>query len=198
MAIMLFDKLTADCSEKYTMSIRLRPGGLSFSAYNRSVHDAFFYKELELDRSKPYARALEDCFFECPFLTWAYKRIQVVCETSQYTIVPKEIFEEEWGEKEREYKYHIIDLEDKLNGSTSYSLHDDSTLDTQLETIKSEYKNKFQDLLMKIYESADDEWENRSNEYQKTIRELEQEIDDLNEELQSKYEDDEDHGADFY
>ena len=54
----------------------------------------------------------------------------------------KEIFEEEWGEKEREYKYHIIDLEDKLNGSTSYSLHDDSTLDTQLETIKSEYKNK--------------------------------------------------------
>lgn len=110
----------------------------------------------------------------------------------------KEIFEEEWGEKEREYKYHIIDLEDKLNGSTSYSLHDDSTLDTQLETIKSEYKNKFQDLLMKIYELADDEWENRSNEYQKTIRELEQEIDDLNEELQSKYEDDEDHGADFY
>ena len=95
MAIMLFDKLTADCSEKYTMSIRLRPGGLSFSAYNRSVHDAFFYKELELDRSKPYVRALEDCFFECPFLTWAYKRIQVVCETSQYTIVPKEIFEEE-------------------------------------------------------------------------------------------------------
>ncbi len=92
---MLLDRLTVDCSEKYTMSIRLRPGGLSFSAYSRFMHDAFFYKEFELDRSKPYALALEDCFFDCPFLAWPYKRVQVVCETSQYTVVPKEIFEEE-------------------------------------------------------------------------------------------------------
>lgn len=92
---MLFDKLTADCAEKYTMSIRLRPGGLSFSAYNRSMEERFFYKELDFDRTKPYVSALKDCFFEHDFLTWPYKRVQVVCVTPQYTIVPKEIFDEE-------------------------------------------------------------------------------------------------------
>ena len=107
----------------------------------------------------------------------------------------KEIFEEEWGMKEREYKDRIIELGDSHKDASQIY---DFDLDTQLETIKSEYKNKFQDLLMKVYESFDDEWENRCNEYQTMIRELEQEIDDLTEQLQSKYDDDEDHGADFY
>ena len=49
MAINLSDKLTADHSENYIMSIRLRSGGLSFSAYSPSVSESFFYRDVEFD-----------------------------------------------------------------------------------------------------------------------------------------------------
>ena len=73
MAINLSDKLTADHSENYIMSIRLRSGGLSFSAYSPSVNESFFYRDVEFDRTRPYVSSLKECFFENDFLTWFYK-----------------------------------------------------------------------------------------------------------------------------
>ena len=94
MAIHLSDKLTADYSENYIMSIRLRSGGLSFSAYSPSVNESLFYRDIEFDRTKPYVSSLKECFFENDFLTWFYKQVNVVCVTPQYTLVPKEVFQE--------------------------------------------------------------------------------------------------------
>ena len=94
MAINLSDKLTADHSENYIMSIRLRSGGLSFSAYSPSVSESFFYRDVEFDRTRPYISSLKECFFENDFLTWFYKQVNVVCVTSQYTLVPAAVFQE--------------------------------------------------------------------------------------------------------
>ncbi len=94
MSINLSDKLTADHSENYIMSIRLRSGGLSFSAYNPSVNESFFYRDIEFDRTKPYVSSLKECFFENDFLTWFYKQVNVVCATSRYTLVPAAVFQE--------------------------------------------------------------------------------------------------------
>ena len=94
MAINLSDKLTADHSENYIMSIRLRSGGLSFSAYSPSVSESFFYRDVEFDRTRPYVSSLKECFFENDFLTWFYKQVNVVCVTSQYTLVPAAVFQE--------------------------------------------------------------------------------------------------------
>lgn len=99
MAIDLSDKLTSDHSENYIMSIRLRSGGLSFSAYSPSVNESFFYRDIEFDRTKPYISSLKECFFENDFLTWFYKRVNVVCVTSQYTLVPAAVFEEKQKEE---------------------------------------------------------------------------------------------------
>ena len=60
MAINLSDKLTADHSENYIMSIRLRSGGLSFSAYSPSVSESFFYRDVEFDRTRPYISSLKE------------------------------------------------------------------------------------------------------------------------------------------
>lgn len=95
MAINISDKLLADHAEEYIMSIRLRSDGLSFSVYNPSANRSFLYKNLDFDRSKPYMSSLKEFFFEHEFLTWSYKRIQVVCFSSQYTLVPKEIYKED-------------------------------------------------------------------------------------------------------
>ena len=94
MAINLSDKLTADHSENYIMSIRLRSGGLSFSAYSPSVSESFFYRDVEFDRTRPYISSLKECFFENDFLTWFYRQVNVVCVTSQYTLVPAAVFQE--------------------------------------------------------------------------------------------------------
>ena len=97
MAINLSDKLTADHSENYIMSIRLRSGGLSFSAYSPSVSESFFYRDVEFDRTRPYISSLKECFFENDFLTWFYKQVNVVCVTFQYTLVPAAVFQySEW------------------------------------------------------------------------------------------------------
>ena len=64
MTISIPDTLTTDNSEKYIVSIRLRSGGLSFSAYSPSVSESFFYRDVEFDRTRPYVSSrLEEVSF---------------------------------------------------------------------------------------------------------------------------------------
>lgn len=98
MTISISDKLTVDNSEKYILSIRLWPGGFSFYGYNPSESESLFYRETEFDRTKSYISSLKEFFFENEFLSYMYKQILVVCVSSQYTLVPKEVF----CEKEKE------------------------------------------------------------------------------------------------
>ena len=94
MAISIPDTLTADNSGKYIMSIRLRSDGLSFSGYCPSESESFFYRNMEFDRTKPYISSLKEFFFGHEFLTYSYKRTNLVYVTSQYTVVPEEVFTE--------------------------------------------------------------------------------------------------------
>lgn len=82
------DTLTADSSERYTMSIRLWPGGLSFSGYIASTNGSFFYREVPFDRGVPYISALKECFFANECLSWTYKRLNLVCSSPRYLLVP--------------------------------------------------------------------------------------------------------------
>lgn len=92
MSVSMPDTLTADSSGKYIMSIRLRSDGLSFSGYSPSESESFFYRNVEFDRTKPYISSLKEFFFEHEFLTYSYRRTNLVCVTPQYTVVPEEIF----------------------------------------------------------------------------------------------------------
>lgn len=88
------DTLTAENSEKYKMSIRLWPGGLSFLGAIPSEKDTFFYDSTTLDKTKPYIQALKDVFFEHAFFTYPYKETSIICTGTQYTMVPETVFEE--------------------------------------------------------------------------------------------------------
>ena len=79
MTISIPDTLTTDNSEKYIVSIRLRSGGLSFSGYDPSAGGSFFYRETEFDRAVSFISSLKEFFFAHEFLTWTYKRINVIC-----------------------------------------------------------------------------------------------------------------------
>ena len=93
------DTLTAGNSEKYTVSIRLWPGGLSFAGWISSEKDSFFYVKTETDRKKRYDFLIKDLFFAHPFFSYVYKQIYVVSVNRQYTLVPATIFEEKQKEQ---------------------------------------------------------------------------------------------------
>ncbi|MDR1879723.1 MAG: DUF3822 family protein [Tannerellaceae bacterium] len=88
MTISIPDTLTIDYSEQYMMSIRLRPGGLSFSAYNPSEGQSFFFREVEFTRAIPYIASLKEVFFANDFLSWTYKRTHILSVSPQYMLVP--------------------------------------------------------------------------------------------------------------
>ena len=94
MAINLSDKLTADHSENYIMSIRLRSVDFLFSAYSPSVSESFFYRDVEFDRTRPYISSLKECFFENDFPDLVLQAGQCGVCTSQYTLVPAAVFQE--------------------------------------------------------------------------------------------------------
>ena len=86
------DTLTASCSEKYIVSVRLSSSGLSFAGLIPSEKDSFFYCETSIDRTIPYIQAIKDIFFAHPFLAYTYRFTHVICANRQYTLVPEDVY----------------------------------------------------------------------------------------------------------
>jgi hypothetical protein len=72
------------------MSIRLRPDGFSFSAYNPEEAQSFFFRDVEFDQAIPYKQSIKELFFSNDCLVWNYKRTKVLCVTGQYTLAPNQ------------------------------------------------------------------------------------------------------------
>ena len=116
------DTLTAGNSEKYIVSIRLWPGGLSFAGWIPSVKESFFYGKTETDRTKRYDYLIKDLFFAHPFFLYTYRQIYVICATRQYTLVPASIF----VENQKEQLMSFV-----------FSAPDEKTLHEQLDEFES-------------------------------------------------------------
>ncbi|MDL2256087.1 DUF3822 family protein [Parabacteroides sp. OttesenSCG-928-G06] len=105
MLISVPDTLTVNNSDKYIMSIRLQPDGLSFSGYIPFTPGSFFFRRVELNRSLSYSEALKEFFFAHDFLTWTYKKVRIVVDTPQYTPVPDAVFIEKQKENFLDFNF---------------------------------------------------------------------------------------------
>jgi hypothetical protein len=94
MTLCVPDTLTIDCAEKYVVSIRLWPGGLSFAGHIPSEKGSFFHTETAFDPVIPYPQALKDAFFEHVFFSYPYKHVYIMCVNRLYTLAPKPVFAE--------------------------------------------------------------------------------------------------------
>jgi hypothetical protein len=94
MTISIPDTFTIDNSEKYIMSIRLWPGGLSFSAYNPNETKSYIFRNINFDRNIPYSTSLKELFFANECLAWPYKRTYLLSVTPHYTLIPDELYSE--------------------------------------------------------------------------------------------------------
>ena len=117
------DILTAGQSEKYTVSIRLSPGGLSFAGMIPSDNGSFFYTETAIDRSVRYMQAIKDVFFANPFFSYTYEQIYVVCANRQYTLAPETIF---------------VETQKEAVMSFVFSAPEEKTLHERLDELESE------------------------------------------------------------
>lgn len=95
MAVSLPDTFTVNTSERYILSIRIVPDGLSFSGAIPSKSTSFFYRHIALDSSKAYAESLKEQFYEEECLSWPYLKVNIHCFTPDYLFVPEELFVEE-------------------------------------------------------------------------------------------------------
>jgi hypothetical protein len=86
--------LTSDSAEKYIVSIRLQPDGLSFSGYVQGMPSSFFLRRTLFDRGKPYGEAFKEWFFDNHFLAWDYREVRIIPVSSRYTLVPRPFFDE--------------------------------------------------------------------------------------------------------
>jgi hypothetical protein len=81
-------------SEKYNVSIRLWPDGLSFSGYIPSEKDSFFSETVSLDPEVSLVQSLKDIFFENACLSYVYNALHVISVSDKYTLVPDSVFSE--------------------------------------------------------------------------------------------------------
>ena len=94
MTIRVPDTLTADNSEKYEVSIRLWPDGLSFSGYIPQERDSFFSEKVLFDSEMPLSQSLKTTFFDNPCFTYLYRSFYIICASEKYTLVPENVFSE--------------------------------------------------------------------------------------------------------
>lgn len=92
MTIRVPNTLTADNSENYEVSIRLWPGGLSFSGYIPSDKESFFTETVLFDADVPVVQSLKNVFFDNPCFSYVYRSFYVMCVSGKYTLAPESVF----------------------------------------------------------------------------------------------------------
>jgi len=96
---MIPDKLSADYSENYKVSIRLMSDGLSFWGYIPDEKDSFFMETFLFDPILPAVDSLHHIFFANPCLSFIYQSFYVMNVSAKYTLVADPVFIDQ--EKER-------------------------------------------------------------------------------------------------
>jgi len=85
-------------SKQYTLSIRLSTDGFSFSIYNPIHENSLSVFEKEIDSSLSLTANLKRVFRELEFLTFTYKKVNIILTGKRYTVVPLEMFEDDQTE----------------------------------------------------------------------------------------------------
>ena len=87
-------------SEQYILSIRLSADGFSFSIYNPAEKETqLIYTPFEVDSSYSMAANLKQMLSETAALHLSYKRVNILVDSSRYTLVPFELFEDDQMEQ---------------------------------------------------------------------------------------------------
>lgn len=86
-------------SEKYDLSIRLKPNGFSFVIYCQNDPDIFYYKENNFGNRFSYNESIKKLIFDFTFFSNPFRKVTVAVTSNEFTLVPDAFFERKWAEK---------------------------------------------------------------------------------------------------
>lgn len=90
-------------SEKYVLSIRIRPSGFMFSISEPGVGKNYCLRETTFSASDNYLSSIQRTIFDLNFLTQRFKKTNVIIVSKDYDLVPASYFDI----KEKEYLYNF-------------------------------------------------------------------------------------------
>jgi hypothetical protein len=133
MTIRVPDTLTIDNSEKYEVSIRLWPDGLSFSGYIPFEKDSFFTETILFAGDMNFSQSLKNIFFENPCFSYIYKSFDIIFISGKYTLAPNDVYSEKHNDlifsichRKGEAGKILIQPVDNLNFSLLYEVDNDA------------------------------------------------------------------------
>lgn len=85
--------------KQYTLSVHLCTDAFFFSIYDPSGNKRFTCLRYETDETISLTANVKQIFESHEFLNYPFKRVNIVLETSRYTLIPFELFEDEQAEK---------------------------------------------------------------------------------------------------
>ena len=112
MKISLPEKINLSFSEKYILIFRISDESCSFSMYNPIEDGSFFYYEIEKKSNEDLLTDLQEFFYVNDFLTASYKKVFVINNTSSFTFVPLNVFDEK--RKEDFFQFNLSDNDGKV------------------------------------------------------------------------------------
>lgn len=80
-------------SEKYILSIRLLPGGFSFSVFCPSDPNIFYHKETSFTNKLSYLDNIKKLIFDFSFFSQVFKETRVSIVSTEYILVPDLYFD---------------------------------------------------------------------------------------------------------
>lgn len=80
-------------SEKYVLSLRIKPDGWSFSIHEPEIGGEYCYREVSFSKDSDILNNIQRMIFDFNFLSQPFKQTNVVFVSTEYEVVPQYLFE---------------------------------------------------------------------------------------------------------
>ncbi len=100
------------CTTKHILSIRLMPGGFSFSIHNPSEASDFFFAHIKKESKQSMKQCMEEALEQYPDLSFAFDKIFVIVAGERFVQMPKALITDQTT-SEAAYRCALSEGEDK-------------------------------------------------------------------------------------
>jgi len=106
------EKINLSAIEKYILIVEISNETYSFSMYNPVEDGSFFYHEIEKKFGEDAFACFEDFYYENEFLTESFRKVFIVNNSSDFTFVPTNVFDEK--KKNDFFQFNFSKTDDKV------------------------------------------------------------------------------------
>lgn len=92
---LLKDHLNFENAKEYTLSIRLRSDGFSFSIHSFLIEKEYIYEAFKFRSNTSFIAWIEDMILSNELLLLPYRKVNILVASNRFTLVPNELYDED-------------------------------------------------------------------------------------------------------